>query len=292
MGHLTHYVAQSTAFDFRDKLKAILFFAGVKPATYVHLRVQRNYRDKTRFKELLKQAGVPHNTGRAKGFEEIRYVKGNKAIWRKEGIWYGHDLFQNKTGRQLFDKYVKLLKQQKHTDADRTAGRLYGYPRCCIEAYIKEHKPTYVRKKYTYYDYYKRLHQSDKNFPFIFHVPCTPTCSRSKKLNQLYHKTIKQHAPRVYRAYTAKRTYKVPVIIDTESNGLWAKQNGHDYVVITQKPIEKKHWLISWLTKKSYERGTILDATVTLQYDYATITNTKKTGTLEDFHHERHFTPL
>jgi len=109
------------------------------------------------------------------------------------------------------------------------------------------------------------------------------------KLNKKYRETVRKHAPRFYKHYAKKRIYKTQIIVDTESKGAWKKQNGHEYVIVTRKPIERRYDLISWLTKKAYERGTILDATLTYQYDYATVGSVKKKGQLENFHHERRF---
>jgi len=249
---------------------------------------------KHKFETLLKKNGILFNASRAKGFEEIQGIKNNAAVWRLKGTWYGYDLFHSTKELHLYIKYRELLKQQKHTRADRVAGELYGYPTKAVEAFAKTHNSRALARKYTYYQYYKRMHDSDIAFPFITHVPSTPKSVESKKLNDLYKRTVKKHAPAFYKEYTKKRKYKVPVIVDTENTipGIWKTRTAHDYVVITTKPIEGKYWLISWLTKKEYKRGTILDTTITIQYDYASITVNKELGRLPKFHHERHFTKL
>jgi len=89
-----------------------------------------------------------------------------------------------------------------------------------------------------------------------------------------------------------KRTYRIPVIIDTESEGVWETRNGHDYVLVTKKPIQGRYYLLSWLSRKEYERGTVLNAQVTIQYDYALVKIGREKGKIKDFHHKRQFTKL
>ena len=114
-------------------------------------------------------------------------------------------------------------------------------------------------------------------------------------LNKIYEGRVKKWAPKFYKAYVRKRAYSVPLIIDTENDVVgakWRKNDGHNYIVVTKKPVEGKYYLISWLTKKKYQRGTVLDAVVTLQYDYATIRVKKIIGRIKGLHHERKFAKL
>ncbi len=288
---LLTFMESSNAFDNSSKLKLILLLSGVKPSTYARIRTQKNLHDKHEFEELLKENGILFDVSSAKGYEEIVKVQGNAAVWRLRGIWHGYDLFKNKNFNARFLEYVTLLRQKKHETADQLAGIIYGYPQCCINTFIKGHAPTQLAKKYTSYQYYKRLHDMDKKFPFIAHTPCSLNCKETKKLNALYTKAVKKNAPAFYKEYSKKRTYSAPLIVDVESDTIqWKKKDGHEYSLVTQKPIEGKYYLISWLSKKEYKRGTILDAKITLQYDYAIVNAKKTTGHLANFHHERKFT--
>jgi hypothetical protein len=288
--HLTRFVETSEAFDNNSKLKAILFAAGAKPNTFIHLRVQKNLHDKHEFERLLKLNKILFEASRAKGFEEITGIKKNATIWRIKGTWYGYDLFRNKKAKKQFHKYVDFVRKRKHDKADQTAGKLYGYPNCCINKFIEEHDPKSLPGKYTYYQYYKRLHDSDIAFPFISHTPCSPKCNKTRKLNKKYEITIKKSAPKFYKQYARKRIYTIPVIVDMESDiGVWKKKDGHDYSLITQKPVEGKYLMISWLSKAKFKRGTIIQAKIVLQYDYAAVSVQKKIGELRNFHHERKF---
>lgn len=288
---LIQFIEKSKAFDNNSKLKLIEFAAGVKPSTYIRLRIQKNLHDKHEFEDLLKANNILFEVGKPKGFEEITAIKGNSAVWKFVGTWYGYDLFRAKEYNAKFLEYKVLLRQGKHDMADKLAGVIYGYPDCCTEAFIREHNKTELAKRYSAYQYYKRLHDSDKKFPFISHTPCSLACKQTKRLNTKYAGSVKRNAPEFYKKYAKKRNYRLPLIIDMESTDVkWKKQDGHDYMLITKKPVEGKYLLISWLTRGKYKRGTIIDATIKLQYDYATVDVHKKTGYLKNFHHERKFT--
>ena len=43
---LLRFIESSNAFDNNAKLKALLFVTGVKPNTYIHLRIEKNLHDK------------------------------------------------------------------------------------------------------------------------------------------------------------------------------------------------------------------------------------------------------
>jgi len=288
--YLLRFIETSKAFDNNSKLRTLLFVTGVKPNTFIHLRIEKNLHDKHEFERLLKLNNIVYVVSRAKGFEEIAGVRGNAAVWKMKGMWYGYDLFRNEKEKKKFAKYVSLVKRRSHSQADKLAGKIYGYPACCIKKFIEEHDARKLPKKYTYYQYYKRLYDSDKAFPFISHTPCTVKCKRSKALNRKYAMTIKKCSPRFYKQYSRKRSFTVPVVVDLESEiGRWKKKDGHDYSLVTKKPIEKKYYLVSWLSKAKFKRGTVLQAKITLQYDYAIVLITKKIGELKNFHHQRKF---
>src|SRR5574342_199950 len=290
--HLLRFIETSKAFDNSAKLKAILFASGAKPNTYIHLRVTNNIDDKHEFERLLKLNKIPFNVSKAKGFEEISAIKGNAAVWKIKGIWYGYDLFRNKKSQKEFTRYVSLIKQRKHDAADLLAGKIYGYPSCCIKNFIEEHDPKVLPRKYTYYEYYKRLQDSDRNFPFISHTPCSPRCKKTTALNKKYASAIKKSSPKFLSAYSKHRKYSSAVIVDTENDDIWRKKNGHNYNLVTKKPLDGKYYEINWLSKGSFPRGTVLDADVTQAYDYAVVKIKKKLGHLKNFHHERKVSKL
>ena len=301
---LIKFIETAKCFDNNAKLKLILFAAGIKPNTFIALRVYPfNLEDKEHFERHLKEAGIIFEVSRGKAFEEINKVSKNSVVWKLAGTWYGYDIFKDKKSQQDFHKYVSLVRKQNHPAADRLAGRIYGYPKCCIETFIKEHDHKYIAKKYSYYEFYKRLHYSDKAFPFISHTPCSSKCAASKKLNKRYADAVKKHAPVFWKAYTKERAYKIPLIVDVENDlmseplleggkTVWPIKDGHDYLFITKKPIEGKHLLISHLTKKAYERGTIVDAIVTRRYDYAEVEIKRVIDVIRDLHHRRKFVVL
>lgn len=291
--HILRFIETSKAFDSNSKLKAILFVSGAKPSTYVHLRITDNVDDKHEFERLLRLNKINFSVSRAKGFEEISAIRGNAAVWKMRGIWYGYDLFRNKQAKKSFEKYVSLIKKQKHDAADRLAGKIYGYPTCCISKFILEHNPKVLPKKYTYYQYYKQMHDSDIAFPFISHAPCSPKCKKTAAMNKKYAATVKKYALQFYKQYAKKRKYSTQIIVDIDNDlGVWKKKDGHDYVLITKKPVEGKYYEISWLAKGKFLRGTVLDADVTIEYDYANVKIKRKIGHLNNFHHERKFTKL
>ncbi|VVB80960.1 Uncharacterised protein [uncultured archaeon] len=290
MENLLKFVQKSDAFDTNSKLKLILFLSGAKPSTYIQLRIDKNLHDKHEFEDLLKENNILFEASKPKGYEEITGIKANAAVWKLKGTWYGYDLFKNKEFNAKFLEYITLLKQKKHDTADRLAGVIYGYPQCCIETFIREHNKAQLAKKYSAYQYYKRLHDCDQKFPFISHTPCSTVCKQTKKLNLQYANAVKRKAPEFYKKYAKKRTYRLPLIVDVESSDIkWKKEDGHDYMLITKNPLEGRYCLMSWLSRGKYKRGTVIDATVTLQYDYAIINVHKKTGYLKNFHHERRF---
>jgi len=289
MEKIIKFVENSSGFDNSNKLRLLLLLAGVKPSAYVQLRITNNLHDKHDFEELLKEKGIIFEASKAKGFEEIVKVD-SAAHWKLKGTWYGYDLFSTKPYAERFLEYVQLLKSKKHELADMMAGIIYGYPKCCIEKFVKQHQK--INK--SYYQHFKELNDMDKAFPFICHTPCSLKCKATKKLNNLYKNTVKKVSPKFFKEYSKKSTHRVPVVVDIENDipGMWKKKDGHDYIYVTKAPINGKYLIISWLTKAVFKRGDVLDADVTVQYDFASLKIRKSIGHIKNFHHERHFTKL
>lgn len=292
--NLIDFAIISKGLDPVDKIKLILFAAKAKANTYVILKINpKNLEEKYQFEQVLRKNKVIFSASRQKGYEEIRSIKGDSINWEIAGIWIGYDLFNNKKSKKDFLRYKRLLGKQQEGRAHRLAGKLYGYPRCCVERYAKE-TPAYIRKKYSYYEFYKKLHEGDWKFPFVFHGPCSVNCRATIALNRRYSNVVKRHAPKFWQEYRKKKIFDSDLVVDEESDILvkgktiWPEKDGHDYSVILRKPYKGKYYLISYLTKKFYERGTILSGKVTMQYHYARIAVKKIKGIIEGLHHERH----
>lgn len=290
---LIDFAVISKGLDFSDKIKLVLFAAGKKPNTYIILKINPDdLGEKYEFEKRLRKEKIVFSASRQKGYEEIKKISGNEIQWEIAGIWIGYDLFKDKKSKKDFQRYKKLLGKQQASRAHRLAGKLYGYPKCCTEKYIKE-TPQVIKKKYSYYEYYKRFHDNDRKFPYLFHTPCTANCRASKALNKRYEAAVKKYAPEIYKKYRQKKVFERNIIIDTESDILikgktiWPEKNGHDYSVITKNPIEGKYYLISFLSRKDYERGTVLSAEITSKHDYANIKVKKIKSVINNLVHVR-----
>ncbi len=198
--------------------------------------------------------------------------------------------------------YLSLISKGKHSEADRIAGKLYGYPKSCIEAFIKNfNNPKNIAKKYSYYEYYKFIHDSEKKFPFIQHRPHSLNCKGTISLNNKYKNAVKKYAPKFFKDFSKKRTYKTEVIVDVAKDiktqnlifkdglSIWPIKKGMDYIFISRKKVEKEFWLLSHLSKDFIDRGTVLDAEITLQYNSAVLKLGKVKQQLIDLCHERKF---
>ena len=287
------FAAISKGFDIKENIKLVLFTAGLKPATYVILKINPDSLDeKYRFEQLLKQNKILFSACRQKGYEEITAVKGDKIIWELKGIWVGYDLFKDKKTKKQFEQYKNLISKQQIKKADEIGGKIYGYPSCCIRNYKKE-TPEYIKKHYSYYEFYKKLQDTDKKFPFIFYSPCSLKCRKTAVLNRKYSNTIKKFTQEIWKEYTKKKKFTSDLIIDEESDILikektiWPERDGHEYDTILRKACNKKYYLYAYLTKKKYEKGTILSASITQQYDYADIKVKKVRGIIKNLMHER-----
>ena len=283
----------SKGLDMPDKLRLILFTAGVKPNTYVILKINpQDLGEKYRFEQLLKENKIHFLASRQKGYEEITKIVKNKIIWEFKGVWVGYDLFKNEKSKKDFLKYKKFASKRQHKKEILLAGKLYGYPKCCINNYLKE-TPEYIKKHYTCYQFYKRLHDTERKFSFVFHTICSAECKATAKLNKLYSSTIKKFTPKLWKQYTKTDSFKSEIIVDKESDILlnkktiWPERDGHEYEIILRQPHNKKYYLYAYLTKHTYKRGTILKADIKQKYNYADITVKKTVGILPNLMHER-----
>lgn len=300
---LIHFAQSARGLDDSAKLKLILFAAGVKPATFFALKINpKNLDEKEHLERHLAACKVPFAVGRPAAYEEIVGIKGNAVRWRINGTWYGYDVFKDKKHQTLFKEYISLVKRQKHALADRVSGKLYDYPQCCVEHYIKEHDLAFLRKHYTHHAYYQHLHRIERAFPLLMHTACSTRCAASKRMNARYAAALKEYAPKFWRTLSAIKRSKVDVVVDTESELLqdvvygirdtapvFPVKDGHEYTVITLKPLDLHYYLLNYLTKQSIERGTVFPAVVTKRYMRADVRLGRPKRIIRDLHHERHF---
>jgi len=283
----------SKGFDITEKLKLVLFTAGIKPNTYVILKINpEDLGEKYRFEQLLKENKIPFIASRQKGYEEITKVIKNEIRWEFKGIWIGYDLFKDEKSKKDFLRYKRLFAKKQFKKAALVAGKLYGYPTCCINKDLKE-IPEYIKKHYTSYEYYKKIHDAERKYPFLFHQICSKECKATAKLNRLYSSTIKKFTPKLWKQYIKTDSFKSEIIVDKESDVLlkgktiWPERDGHEYEVILRHPHNKKYYLYAYLTKHTYKRGTILKAEIKQKHNYADITVKKTIGILSHIMHER-----
>lgn len=294
---LVRFAETAKGLETLQKLKLVLFAIGAKPNTYVVLKINpKNLEEKAHFENHLKHNKIIFKTSKPKSYEEITQIKDNIIKWEIQGTWYGYDLFRTKNAQKKFYEYKKLLRQQKHKDADQIAGELYGYPKCCIKEYTKEHNTQYIKQKYTYCQFYKKIKEQDKKFPFIFHYPCSQNCNSTKKINSKYLAAIKKFSRKLFEEYNAKEEITADVIIDAESDiyddnakSIWQKKDCTEYSMIALNPINGHHYMFCHITKAILPKGTIARAKIKMQNNYAEIKILALKDFIADIHHERKF---
>ncbi len=295
---LMHYLQSCKGFDVKDAINLVLVARGAKNACFVPLKIStKNLDDKHHFEKHLNKSRFEYNVSRARGYEQIDAIKGNRIKWNFKGIWFGYDVFISKKYKKMFGKHMNLVKKHNMMEADKVGGDMYNYPKCCIKNFILERNPEFIKKKYTCYKFYKKLHDLDRKFPFIFHTPCSLNCRQTKKLNEKYKQTIKKSAPKLFEIYSKTKKSITPVIFDSESDiygdkmaekkSIWPKKDGHEYSIITKKPIENHHFILAYLSKKTFGKGDCHNSTITVKYDYADIDLKNKLKSIKGLHHER-----
>jgi len=293
---LIRFAEIAQGFDDYERLKLILFASDVKPSTYVVLKIaMNNLTEKYRFEERLRDLGVVFVESRMRAYEEIDRISKNKVIWKIKGVWIGYDLFHDRKGLKMFKKYVTYVGKQKHKRADLSGGNLYGYPECCIKSYIQEQDLDYLKSKYSYEDYYKRLHDVERKMPFIMHTPCSADCKKSARLNEKYMAAVKKYAPHFYRKFSMKKTYNTDLIVDVPSDilkdgeSIWPVKTAFEYSVIASKRFEGHNYIYTYFTKKFYDFGAVLNADVTMSHNYADIKVNKVKKEIKNLMHIRKF---
>jgi hypothetical protein len=303
---LIDFAQTAKGLDDYSKLKLILFAAGAKPATFFALKISpQNLDEREHLERHLKACRIPFLIGRPKSYEEITAIKGDAVKWKMMGTWYGYDLFSDNRHLDLFQKYLELMRNQKHAQSDRTGGKLYDYPKCCVEHYIKEHDLAFLRKNYTHFSYYQHLHNVEREFPLLIHTACSTKCTASRKMNAKYAAVLKKTAPKFWKQFSAVKNYSMDVVVDSESELLqdtlyrlasvkpiFPVKDGHEYSVITLKQVSGHYYMYSVLSKKCIDKGTVLKANAKVQYNYADVKLGKPKKVINNLHHERKFVVL
>lgn len=292
---LIRFAERSRGMDTKEKIKLALFLEKIKPNGEVLLKISsKNLGEKFEFEELLKKEGVLFSVSDAKSYEEIRKIKGNKVIWEIEGTYFVYELFRSRKDQDNFNRYLDLLDRGRYDDADRIAGKHYGYPRCCVDRFIKEKSENFLKQEYTYLDYYKKQQEIDRKFPYIFHRPHSLACKESARMNNKYAEGLKKASEKTYKEYVGKGKFKGSLIVggisDVEVKGksIWPEKKGHEYELIFKKPFRSNYYLVSFLSKEKYSQGQVLKGEVMLQYDYARVKILKKKDrVITGLHHER-----
>ena len=292
---LIKFAERAKGLEIRDKIKLVLFLERVKPNAEIILKINsKNLEEKFEFEKMLKEGGVIFSVSRAKSYEEIKKMKGNKVIWEIEGTYYIYELFKSKKDKEVFKHYLELLNKGKYNEGDRAAGKHYGYPKCCVERFIKEKGENFLKKKYSYWEYYKKQQDLDRRFPFIFNTACSLKCGGSLRINKRYEEALKKLSKKIYKEYAGKGRFKGNLIVGGISDvlikgkSIWSKKSGYEYELIFKKPFRKHYYLVSFLNRKKYEEGQVLKGEVILQYDYAKVKISKeKRKVIKGLHHER-----
>ena len=292
-----NFVESARGFDISHKLKLVLFIAGSKPNAYVVLKIApENLGEKAHFERHLSMINILFRVSRPKSYEEIVQVRNGIVRWQICGVWYGYDLLWTKNSQKLFGKYRQFLRLQKHSSADRIAGKLYGYPSCCVEEYSSEHNLGYLKSKYDYCSFYRSLRLLGKKFPFIFHYACSQDCRATIMLNKKYSGVIKKYSLRIWREFSCKKIVFADVLVDAESdvlddNGrsLWPVRNCHEYSLVSLHPVEGHFFLFSVLAKSIIPRGTAASVRIVLRHNFADVRILRLKGFAGRSQHHRKF---
>ena len=188
--------------------------------------------------------------------------------------------------------YIEHLMFKGTKKRNTIAGKLYDYPECCIEQYSKE-TPQHIKSKYSTYQFYKNLHAIEKKFYLMPYTPCSLKCKRSIELQKKYSVALKKTSPSFYQHLNEANPYQTDIIIESENDilanekSIWKQKDGHDYVVLSTRPYQSKHWFYNILSKKKYAIGTVLSATIIHHTTYADIILGKEKGIILDLQHYR-----
>lgn len=295
LSRLVKFAERSKGLEIREKIKLVLFLSHLKPNAEIILKIDsKDLDEKFEFERLLKKHHLLFSVSRARSYEEIKKIKNNKVIWEIKGTYYIYDLFSSQRDQQNFNDYLSLLKEGRRLAGDKIIGIHYGYPLCCIKRFIKELDPFFLKRNYTYWSYYKKQQDLDHRFPFVFHRPCSLDCKKSAGMNKKYETTLQKISKKIYKEYINQSRFKGRLIVgeisdvEVKNQSIWPKKEGYEYELIFKKPFRRYYYLVSFLSRKEYEKGQLLKGEVILQYDYAKVDILKKKKKIvHDLHHER-----
>jgi hypothetical protein len=290
---LIEFTEKTKIFDPRVKLKIILFALGLKRSTFATLKnITRT--GKHVFEESLYEAKKEYFVDSPRPFEEIKHVRKNTIRWKIAGQWVGYDLFQSTKDREIFEKYIMAVREGRHSQAHQLAATLYGYPSCCMKRFVAEENIEFLKKNYSYGQYFKRRRDLQLKFPFVQHTPCSTSCKRTAALNKKYAAAIKKNAREFYKDFTTKRKIQCKLVMDStidifDDTGrpIWLEKDAHHCHAVSTTKIGGKFYRFTHLQNNFLEKGTIADAEIVIQYEYPSIKIKKISGFLPDLHHLR-----
>lgn len=100
-----------------------------------------------------------------------------------------------------------LAKEFEEKNDNLNLGLTLGYPRCCINFFIKSFKEYLTDLEIPSTNPYTNLSQRKNDCVILSHFPCSPECDVSIKLAKKYYNIIKEHDPK--RAFEIKQILKM-----------------------------------------------------------------------------------
>ena len=292
------FVQDCAGFDERARLRLLLVGLGYKPATYVRLKITpRNLEDKHHFERHLREVGLLCEVSEAKGFEEMTGVAKGVVTWKMMGTWYGYDIFSTKKEQDAFREY-RVLAAKGSVRADAVAGALYGYPKCCMKEYVREQDVKFLRKNFSYYEYFRSREVKAHGFALVLHTPCSAQCAKTRELNGYYARVLQAHAPKWFVRFCAKKVFDLKLLVESHADiyadedgeeSVWLEKDGHEYQCISVQKMGDHFVALTYLQRESLERGTIFSARVVVQHAYPAVVKKAVVGFWKDVHHERRF---
>ncbi|MBR9678965.1 MAG: hypothetical protein GON13_01750 [Nanoarchaeota archaeon] len=153
---------------------------GVSPLDIVNYVLLLNRKRKTTFISILKNEK-----------NELNLEK----LFKKEGLVFSKKY--NKRGTILADYDVCYNKKFLKIKNDNDCGKMYGYPDCCVEDYVKSHPGELNFVYNTGLFVLKKNGKSIDDFAFSSHIPCCrdklpKMCNRTVKLVKEYKNIIEK----------------------------------------------------------------------------------------------------
>ncbi|MBD3318352.1 hypothetical protein GF342_00405 [Candidatus Woesearchaeota archaeon] len=293
------FAEDTPALDTAARMRLLLFAAGLKPATYLQFRITPTTLDERRhFQFHLQENNCLFSVSHPKSFEQIARIHKNIIEWEMAGTWYGFDVFSSKKQKKLFENYLSEIKRGRQTAAHKIAGKLYGYPACCVREFIREQEEKYLEKKYSYYEYFSRREKLMRKFPFISHTPCSAACALSRAMNTRNRAAIRKHAPKFFKTLQQVQKVKLDVVVDSitqwysdlnHKRPIWLCKDGAHHHLIALKKINGKYYFFTDTSTCRYERGTVLSVTLRRQFGQSDLSIDRIKRFITALEHHRQF---